>query len=91
MTKSVALTEKMKLEVKNSVTVIACDFKYSPVFDKKRNDFYHAVMIRGPVTKGEWVLCGSTNDGIYEFESEAQAKLFISEIENEFKSRVSEA
>lgn len=91
MAELVELTEEMKLQIKKSVAVEGCDFKYSAYFDTKKMSSYHAVMIKGEVTLGEWVICGSTDTGIFEFESEAQAKLFISELKKEFESRKVEA
>jgi len=82
------LTEKMKAAIFGAVTISGCDFKYSSAVEiDNKLKLSHRVMIRGEVTKGEWIWVGHSTDGIYEFESAAQARLFIAEMKAEFKSR----
>lgn len=82
---SIELTKEMKEIIKSAVGIEGLSFKYSPAFDvsvKGNEPASHRAMCRGEKTRFKWVWVGGAN-GPYDFDSAAQAKLFVLEMQAE--------
>ncbi|ENM3926373.1 hypothetical protein DDM60_000123 [Vibrio cholerae] len=88
------LTEKMIKSIKNAVGIEGLSFKYSEAFGSFEQfcdlNVAHRVMCKGEKTRNKWVWIGDA-EGPFNFETQEQAKLYVTEIKAEVARRLSES